>query len=252
MGKFIIKFIMILLTFCTCLLLLTNLEPFQANNIDLSYLYPTEDTSNSNITIQIFYTFVQLFPKDYTSRPTHFDEIEQSSITIGYDTTECEETETYQEIETTCAIEETQYTESYQKPTSIYDDDYDYQGFYGRLYIPSADINVALYSSNAQAVVDRQDSAAIFSSDGCEGLIIGDHNYDGFSRLFNIGEGTTGYIILADGNTINIRCTWFGYGHNAGYITYDNYEPIFTGYDYLLYTCYDGWQNVGVWKWSIY
>ena len=226
--KIILKGIFLLFAFCVFLLLLTNLEPFQANNVDFSHLHTTESKPPDNITVQIFYVFKYFF---FNENESDVEEITEPDPIVSEEET-------------------TQYVET-QPSTSIYDDDYDYPGFYGRLYIPAIDINVALYSSREQEVVDRQDSAAIFLNSGCEGLIIGDHNYDGFSRLFNLGEGVTGYIVLADGSTVNIQCTWFGYGHNAGPITDENYEPILTGYDYLMYTCYDGWKNVGVWKWTI-
>ena len=159
-----------------------------------------------------------------------------------------------QNVETTCTEHHTDYSKSYTETyNNIYSDDRDYANYYGRLHIPSVGIDVALYFECSQSVVDREDSAFIFPRDGYDGLIVGDHNNQGFNKLFNVSVGTTGYIELSDGSVVNIKCTWSGYGHNTVQdITDLDYNPITNGYDYLIYTCYDGWQNIGVWKWSQY
>lgn len=150
-----------------------------------------------------------------------------------------------------------QSEEEVQKPVqqinSLYTDDYSYANFYGRLYIPSVEIDVALYYEMSQSATDRADSAAIFTYGSYGGEIIADHNNQDFGKLFDVSVGTTGYIQLSDGNVINIKCVDVINGHNTGTeLTDENYNIVMGKYDYLMYTCRNGWKNIRICQWNCY
>lgn len=133
----------------------------------------------------------------------------------------------------------------------LYLDDNDYPDFCGRLYIPSVGIDVALYYGNDQAAADRTDSASIFQYSVYDGEIIADHSNQDFSKLFGVSVGDTGYIRLSDGGTVNIRCVEVFNGHNTGTELTDNdYNNVMGQYDYLMYTCRNGWRNILICQWT--
>lgn len=80
-------------------------------------------------------------------------------------------------------------------------------GMIGRLTIPSLGINVALYASNSQSVVDAADSAACFGFGSA--TVIGDHQDQGFSAIRSsyVGDQSTaivnGYSIKVSNNPFN-------------------------------------------------
>lgn len=125
--------------------------------------------------------------------------------------------------------------------------------YYGRLHIPSVGIDVGLYrSSDRQAVVDRKDSACIFRlSYGRRTCLIADHHTQSFATLFDVVEGTTGYIISHDGEITHIICMQVLDGHNTGKrITDKNKQNVIGDYDYLMYTCDGYWRNVRICQWN--
>lgn len=135
----------------------------------------------------------------------------------------------------------------------LYLDDYDYPNFYGRLYIPSVGIDVALYYGNDQSATDRTDSASIFAYGTYDGEIIADHSNQDFSKLFGVSVGDTGYIKVKDGSVINIRCIEVFDGHNTGpELTNNDYTNVMGKYDYLMYTCKNGWRNILICQWDRY
>ncbi|MBR5604290.1 MAG: hypothetical protein IKW51_08835 [Bacteroidales bacterium] len=164
-----------------------------------------------------------------------------------------EETIYIQEVvESVESVKEPVETQSIQI-NSLYDDDYNYSNFYGRLYIPSVGIDVALYYELSQSVTDRNDSAAIFTYDSYYGEIIADHSNQDFSKLLNVSVGTIGYIKLCNGDIINIKCVEVINGHNTGTeLTDENYDIVMGKYDYLMYTCRNGWTNIRICQWSCY
>jgi hypothetical protein len=126
--------------------------------------------------------------------------------------------------------------------------------YYGRLYIPSVGIDVGLYqSADRQGAVDREDSACIFRlSYGRRTRLIADHNTQSFAPLFEVIEGTTGYIVPRDGETIHIICVEVLDGHNTGRgITDKNRQNVVGAYDYLMYTCNGYHRNVRICQWNI-
>lgn len=90
-------------------------------------------------------------------------------------------------------------------------------GTWGRLFIPSVNIDVALYQTpctpEAQQIVDAYDSAAYMNTlNGA--VLIGDHSNQGFDRLINIQTGTKMYIYRSDGSVETYVCTETCHGTN--------------------------------------
>lgn len=122
---------------------------------------------------------------------------------------------------------------------------------YGRLYIPSVDINVQLYETvngdhKAQDYVDAQDSAAyrISHKGGCG--FIADHYNQGFIKIKKCKVGCYCYIISK--NDIEIyKCMKVISGRNDGNNLYTADGERLSDIDYADFACYtcDGnWQNV--------
>ena len=133
-----------------------------------------------------------------------------------------------------------------------YYDDRDYPNFVGRLYVEDADIDVALYRSNDQEVVDRRDSAAYFDLSYARGsMIVADHNTHAFSALGRLKTGATASIVRDDGATETYVCVAVFKGHNTGKGITDWQGASVVGQaDLMMYTCFDGWQNVWVVLWD--
>lgn len=135
-----------------------------------------------------------------------------------------------------------------------YTDDTAHSNFAGRLYIPEVNIDVALYRSNKQYVVDREDSAAYFDLNRWKDhMLVADHWNQGFATLKDVTVGMEAYIVYKDGTTVYYRCVEVFDGHNTGkYITDWNYKIVMSRADLLMYTCFDGWRNVKVTLWDTY
>lgn len=133
-----------------------------------------------------------------------------------------------------------------------YYDDRDYPNFAGRLYVKDVNIDVALYRSNDQEVVDRKDSAAYFDLSYARGsMIIADHNTHAFSALGRLKTGVTASIVRDDGATETYVCVSVFKGHNTGKgITDWQGVSVVGRADLMMYTCFDGWQNVWVVLWN--
>lgn len=133
-----------------------------------------------------------------------------------------------------------------------YEDDRDYEDFSGRLYIDDVDIDVALYHSNKQDVVDRKDAAAYFDLSTARGkMLIADHNTHAFGTLNAVKKGTMARIVRENGSSSDYICLDVFRGHNTGKgITDWNGNSVVGKADLLMYTCFDGWQNVIVTLWN--
>lgn len=130
----------------------------------------------------------------------------------------------------------------------IYSDMYD--RYYGRLYIPELNINVALYYGYEQYITDRYDSASIyiFKKDG---YTIADHNNQEFSKLLNVKVGTKAYIHKKYSYDW-LECVNVFYGYNTGYdIVDENYASVFDKEDYMIYTCTSGSKKILISLWKI-
>lgn len=168
-----------------------------------------------------------------------------------------EETEAVKEYDDSTTVEDyqEQYTEEVHIETSteteaeVYTEEHP-TNYYGRLCIPNAGIDVALYHGASSGITDRQDSANLFSMSVFDGLYISDHNNQEFAKLFNVTVGMSGYIRRADGTVFNIVCTDVLTGHNTGAYIVD--EEGNTNFDahFLMYTCRDHWTNILICLWK--
>jgi sortase (surface protein transpeptidase) len=122
--------------------------------------------------------------------------------------------------------------------------------YYGRLYIPDANIDVGLYYGASQAICDKEDSANIFSMSVFDGLYIADHNNQEFAKLFSVKSGMTGYIVLANDVKFNIVCTDVLNGHNTGELIVNENGDANLDADFLMYTCKDNWKNILICLWK--
>ena len=122
----------------------------------------------------------------------------------------------------------------------------------GRLIIPAADINVAVfvhgYGADAaeirQNVCDAEDSAILYS-DGV-GNIIADHNNQGFINLPLVELGDLAYIVAGD-CIITLECDLVTDGINTGNgITDKDGKWVSAEEDFTFYTCGEDWINVKI------
>lgn len=132
-------------------------------------------------------------------------------------------------------------------------------GMEGRLLIPSAGINVALFTwidipvvvdggqdkiieQVRQAIVDNEDSAALYN-DGY-GNIIADHSNQSFSKLSAVSVGDEAYLLAGD-HIVSLCCDMVTDGTNTGNgITGKDGKPANEGEDYTCYTCLEDWTHV--------
>lgn len=124
--------------------------------------------------------------------------------------------------------------------------------YYGRLYVPSLNINVALYYGWEQFITDRIDSANIFFFGDDDGYTIADHNDQEFAKLLGIKVGTQGYIQQKYLGRINIKCVDVFMGYNNGQLIVDeNGINAMNRTDYMMYTCYSDSTHVLICLWDI-
>ena len=133
------------------------------------------------------------------------------------------------------------------------------EGMEGRLLIPSAGINVALFTwietpvaadtaaedillQVRQAIVDKEDSASLYN-DGY-GNIIADHSNQEFSKLSRVSVGDAAYLLAGD-HIISLNCDLVTDGTNTlnGIVNADG-KPANEGEDYTCYTCLEDWTHV--------
>ena len=125
-------------------------------------------------------------------------------------------------------------------------------GFDGRLLIPAAGIDVALFSSGygedvtqmRQNITDALDSALLYY-DGV-GFIIADHSNQDFSSLPLVQKGDRAYIL--EGNSIlTLSCDLVTDGVNTGEGIRDiNGEYITDESLFTCYTCMEEWTHIHV------
>lgn len=125
-------------------------------------------------------------------------------------------------------------------------------GMAGRLVIPAAGIDVALFTDGPgadeaeirQNICDMQDSAAFFT-DGL-GMLIADHNNQAFSALPQVQLGDKA-VILRGHSIVTLECSLVtdGYNYGKGILDEDGY--YITSYEeYICYTCKENWNKVSV------
>ena len=124
------------------------------------------------------------------------------------------------------------------------------QDMAGRLIVPSAGIDVALFIDGQEAnmaqlrqeICDREDSASFFT-DGL-GMLIADHNNQSFSNLGLVQIGDKA-VILRGHSIVTLECDLVADGSNYGMGILDSEGYYFTSYeDYICYTCKEDWNNV--------
>lgn len=117
-------------------------------------------------------------------------------------------------------------------------------GTFGRLYLPSVNLNVALYQTEistggeAQKIVDNRDSAAYFSIASHQ--IIADHSHQGFHKIANIPIGEKAYIKKTDSQIVTYQLIQKFEGMNQeSDLTDLNGKSVFDEKENLImYTCY--------------
>ena len=157
------------------------------------------------------------------------------------------------EPESSNIIETSEVNEYVQEESPVTETYYENYGTYGRLYVSW--YSVALYdynvntrsSSSLQEIVNAEDSAAYYANKGK--LIIADHNYQGFSILADLTEGTTSYIQFSDGSSIGYRLIKKSKGYNTGPDLVDTEGNSFYDMDasLIMYTCYEDGIMVTLW-----
>lgn len=155
------------------------------------------------------------------------------------------------------AASDTGYKDLYPTATAVnHDDDDLYPDFYGRLRIPAAGIDVALYQDFTQEACDRKDSACTYP-DNCETgtPFVADHNHQAFSNLKNVVAGDVAEVTTKTGSVISYVCVGVIDGHNTvSGIPYDivdaEYAPVYGSADMITYTCKENWQNIRIVKWN--
>lgn len=124
--------------------------------------------------------------------------------------------------------------------------------YYGRLYIPSVDIDVGLYHSKKQKVTDDIDSANIFEQGDYFGQVIADHRKQEFLNLPRISVGKRAYIKNENEHIINLICIATFTGKNVRSDIIDNHGTSIMGRaNYAMYTCLDTHGSVFISLWSI-
>jgi len=122
----------------------------------------------------------------------------------------------------------------------------------GRLIIPEADINVAVFihgegadvSQMRQNVCDAEDSA-IHYSDGV-GNVIADHNNQGFMNLPLVELGDKAFLVCGD-CILTLQCDLVTEGINTGDgITEEDGRWITADEDFTFYTCGEDWVNIKI------
>lgn len=160
------------------------------------------------------------------------------------------ESQSVEKIEITQAAQVDPVTEVKNKNDSL--------GSAGRLYIPEVNISVGINHAdfydtenyNAQAIVDKEDSAAyfIFSNKPT----IADHSHQGFSRIANLSNTSQAYIKRTDGSIEVYQLINKFTGKNIGYDLIDsagNSIQNMTG-SLIMYTCYGLNNGVMITLWN--
>lgn len=139
-----------------------------------------------------------------------------------------------------------------EKEKPDYEDDRLRSHFVGRLYIDSVGIDVALYHSMTQYVVDDSDSAAYFDLyPWKDHMVIADHSTQAFGALIDVEIGAIARIHKEDGTFVYYECIDVFDGYNkGGYISDINGKIVMHRADLLMYTCLDYYKGVRVVLWN--
>ncbi len=203
--------------------------------IPLHIIVSTSDISNTEIALS----------KETSEPDTEIPDVQEETTTQA----DLKPTETEPEIETTKAPQTTEIVET-EPPLSY--------GTAGRLDIPSVGIGVALNyapleEGNAQAVVDREDSAAYFLWHDCKD-VIADHNYQSFQVLPKVQAGDIAVVSTEDGYADEYVCVRVCHdGFNTGNDLLDENRTSIEYSDnsrFVMYTCNQDWQHITIVFWE--
>lgn len=133
------------------------------------------------------------------------------------------------------------------------------RGNVGRLYINSCGVNVALFAADlsnlsaGQAIVDRKDSAAYYSSSYWGYALIADHRHQGFDGIKkSVAGSTTAYIDFGSyqqGLVCVSRFVGYNGWNGVGGLYTTSGEPVGIGGDLCMYTCNtDGTVTITFWN----
>lgn len=130
-----------------------------------------------------------------------------------------------------------------------YNDDNNYPNFCGRLHIPAAGVDVALYNNTDQETCNREDSACVFPKAPQDGgsNIVADNEIPG---LTSVTIGSTAYVITPSGEQINYVCVDACDGHNdvTGFdaLQKNDGTVVWGTADLIVYTCLNDAYNVRI------
>ena len=244
MIKLIILFLALILTTAIYLIGISEDNKRAIDKIKNQFEYRVKVTDSNDTEEYIIFTEEDIVP-------TEEDEIQQdTSDEVQSDTQDQQDSEPDNPPES----EDEKKTEVQQNDNyynNIYEDMKDL--YYGRLYIPDLNINVALYYGSKQYITDRVDSANIYMVLHRDCLTIADHNHQAFANLPNVQVGMMGYIQKGHEGSIrtDIQCIDICYGQNIkDFITDMNGEYIAPDCFYMMYTCKDDSNNVFICLWN--
>lgn len=131
-------------------------------------------------------------------------------------------------------------------------------GDYGRLYISSVNLSVAVYNANimagagynAQQIVDAKDSAAFYPFGNS--YVIADHNYQGFNKIINLSNNAKAYLKKSDGSIITYTMTkkYVGKNTKVDLIDENGISVKEQSSDLIMYTCY-GDNSIMITLWNL-
>lgn len=130
-----------------------------------------------------------------------------------------------------------------------YNDDNEYPNFCGRLHIPAAGVDVALYNNTDQETCNREDSACVFPKAPQDGgsNIVADNEMPG---LTSVAIGSTAYVVTSSGEQINYICVDAFDGHNdvTGFdaLQKNDGTVVWGTADLIVYTCLSDAYNVRI------
>ena len=121
------------------------------------------------------------------------------------------------------------------------------RGASGRWSVPEVGIDVAVFCSNEQSVVDAIDSAAFFEYGN--NYLLGDHWNQGFEAIKNCQPGMAASFDTLEGNN-KYLCVDVITGHNTGKSITDDSGVNLRDYPLqdaiICYTCNDSWKNITI------
>lgn len=156
------------------------------------------------------------------------------------------EKETIKEVDAEIVAEKEEKVINTYKNQKILDEKESRNGMVGRWYIPTVNIDVAVFNSSTQQTADNKDSAVYFQFG--DFMVLGDHVNQGFDRIKKCKVGTKAYLDTGTERKEYI-CTKSFVGYNlSSDMTDGNYNSVKYGANkggITCYTCHG--KNSGIW-----